>query len=67
MDAVLEMMVVERVINTMQTHMKVSVSEKKPKTGGKAGVLDDDYLHARGHERAMYRTNSFNKDSLAHK
>ena len=52
-EAVLEKMVVEQLINTMSGELKVWVSERKPKTDNKAGELADDYMRARGHDGAV--------------
>ena len=49
-EAVLEKLVVEQLLNAMQADQKVWVSERKPKTGEAAGELADDYTRAREYE-----------------
>lgn len=44
-EAVLEKMVVEQLISTITTDLKVCVSERKPRTGGEAGELVDHYIY----------------------
>ena len=44
--ALLEKLVVEQLMNKMQTNQKVCVSKRKPNTGEAAGELAYDYIHA---------------------
>lgn len=45
----LEKLVVEQLMNTMPTELRVWVAERKPQSGEQAGRLADDYLQARRH------------------
>ena len=47
MDEVVDMLVVEQILDTMGSDLKIWVSEKKPKSGSEAGGLADDYIQAR--------------------
>ena len=55
-EAVLEKLVVEQLVNTMTTDLKVWVSERKPTTGGEAGGLADDYVRARQRDTGVKGT-----------
>ena len=50
-EEVLERLVVEQLVNTMPTEIRVWVAERKPRTGAEAGRPADDYLQARRHVR----------------
>ena len=46
-EAVLEKVTTEQLLNTMPTDLKIWVGERKPKSASEAGRLADDYLQAR--------------------
>ena len=47
MDEVVDKLVVEQILDTMGSDLKIWVSEKKPKSGSEARGLADDYIQAR--------------------
>ena len=48
---VFDKLVVEQMVNTMPTELRIWVAERKPVTGKAVGRLADDYLQARRHIR----------------
>ncbi len=47
LEEVLDKLVVEQLLDTMGSDLKIWLSEKKPKSGNEAGSLADDYVQAR--------------------
>ena len=46
-EAVFEKLLVEQLLNSMPSDLRVWVGERKPTTGKEAGNLADDYIQAR--------------------
>jgi len=55
-EAVMEKVAIEQLLNTMPADLRIWVDERKPKTASGAGRLADDYLQARQRELGVYAT-----------
>ena len=55
MEAVLEKLVVEQLLYTIPTDLRIWIAERKPADRAEAGRLADDYTQARRHIRQVNR------------